>query len=217
MKNLGLLALGLVLSAVSFAQPVQVFQRDIYLKRQNVLEYQLIAIPAVADADLLLNDQATGLSATTVTSFLAQPDVCRALAILPAGTTADVKAGNVVVSGTNIYGKTITENFAFLDNASTVTNGAKAFCTVTSVVFPIQDGTAAIFDVGTQDKLGVRKCAANAGALAWSIFNGAFETTRGVFTADADEVEKNLFDPQGTLDGAKNVEIFFVQNYGCYP
>jgi len=217
MKNLVLLVLGLVLSAVSFAQPVEVFQRDIHLPRQKVLEYQLIAIPALADADLLLDGQATSLSVTTVTSFLALIDVCRALAVLPAGTTADVKAGNVVVTGTNIYGATISENFAFVDNASSATNGVKAFCTVTSVVFPVQDGTGAVYDVGTQDKLGVRKCAANAGALAWSTFNGAFETTRGVLTADADEVEKNLFDPQGTLDGAKNVEIFFVQNYGCYP
>jgi len=217
MKNLVLLTIGLILASVSFAQPVQTFQRDIHLPRQKVLEYQLIAIPALADADLLLNDQATGLSATTVTSFLALIDVCRALAVLPAGTTTDVKAGNVVVSGTNIHGKPISESFAFLDNASTATNGIKAFCTVTSIVFPIQDGTGAIYDVGTQDKLGVRQCAASAGSLAWSTFNGAFETTRGVFTADADEVEKNLFDPQGTLDGAKNVEIFFVQNYGCYP
>jgi hypothetical protein len=199
------------------ATPVYPFYQDVKFPRQAVLEKQTFSIPALADDDLILNDQATSDSATTsVTSFLAQPDVCRALAILPGGTTADVPAGNVTVTGTNINGKVISETFAFLANASTVTNGVKAFCTVESIVFPVQDGAAATYSVGTQDKLGVRKCASNAGAYAWSVFNGAYETTRGVLTADADEVEKNLFDPNGTLDGAKDVELYFVQNYACY-
>jgi len=211
---IGFLAL---FTAQAFATPVYPFYQDVKFPRQIVLEKQTFATPDLADADLILDGQATSSSATTtVTSFLAQPDVCRALAILPGGTTASVPAGDVVVTGLNIDGKEITENFTFAENASTVTNGTKAFCSVSAIVFPIQDGAGAVYDVGTQDKLGVRKCADNAGAYAWSVFNGAYETTRGVFTAHATDVSKNLFDPQGTLDGAKDVILYFEQNYRCY-
>lgn len=216
MRNL-IVGLTAFFATQAIATPVYPFYQDVKFPRQIVLEKQTFTTPVVADVDRLLDGQATSDSViTTVTSFLAQPDVCRALSILPLGTTADVPAGDVVVTGLNINGQEITEDFTFAANASTATNGDKAFCSVSSIVFPVQDGAAATYDVGVLDKLGVRKCADNAGAYAWSVFNGAYETTRGTFVADADEVEKNTFDPNGTLDGAKDVELYFHQNYRCY-
>src|SRR5262245_13016458 len=94
---------------------------------------------ATASTTLLKTGVATSSSATTsVTTFDAQPDYARNLVITPGGTTGDVPAGDVVVTGTNIRGEIITESFTFAANASTATTGSKAFKTVTSVVFPIQ-------------------------------------------------------------------------------
>ena len=103
-----------------------------------------------ATANLILNDQATSTAITVVPeqSLAAQPAYPRRLVVTPGGTTADVKAGNVVIKGTDWEGVAISENFAFLDNASTATNGTKRFKTVTEITFPVQDGAGATWDVG---------------------------------------------------------------------
>ena len=220
MKNLFiLLSFVLILVGIdAFALNVQVNRQDVKLPSQAMLEHQTITTPVVADVDRILLAQATtSTGSITVTTFLAQPDVPRTLSITPGGTTADVAASTVTVNGTNIFGKTISEGFAFAANASTATNGTKAFKTVTSIVFPTQDGDAATFNVGVLDALGLKRCMANAGSLAWAAFDGAYESTRPTCTADADEVEKNVCDINGTLNGAKNVELYFVQNFSCMP
>lgn len=201
------------------ATPYKVSRRDMKLATQQLVEKQTLTTPVVADVDRILNDQATSNSATTTVSsgFLAQPDVCRGLQITPGGTTASVPAGDVVVTGTNIFGESITENFTFSANASTATDGTKAFCSVTQVVFPIQDGAGATYDVGINDELGLKRCMDSAGHLVMAVFDGAYEATRPTCIADADEVEKNTCDINGTLDGAKDVELFFFQNYQCAP
>lgn len=197
----------------------RIFQ-NIKLPSQAVLEHQTFTTPIVAAANTILTTNAgpTSAAVATVTSFTAQPDVPRALSVTPTGTTADVESCVVTISGTNIYGRAITDTFTFSADASTVQNGTKAFKTVTSASWAANcesGGFAATWTIGVRDLLGMDHCVDNAGAYAWSVFNGAFETTRGSMTADADEVEKNLFDPNGTLDGAKNVELYYVQNFRC--
>lgn len=199
-----------------FAINLNVQRQDMKLATQVLLEKQTITTPVVADPDRILNDQATSASAiTTVTSFLAQPDVCRALSVTPGGTTADVPAGDVTIAGTNIHGESISEAITLTANQSSIANGTKAFCSVTSVVFPIQDGASATYDVGVIDVLGLKRCMPNAGSLVFATFDGAYETTRPTCVADADEVEKNTCDINGTLNGSKDVELYFIQNFQC--
>lgn len=175
-----------------------------YVRRQH------IEAPILADADRVLNDQATSDSeATTVTSFLAQPDVPRNITITPGGTTTDVAAGDYVITGTNIRGDVITETIAIAANASTVQAGTKAFKTVTSIEFPIQDGAAATFDVGVGDVLGLDRCM-QGNEVILATLAGVYETTRPTVVADADEVEKNTIDINGTLDGSKDVVAVYV-------
>ena len=204
-------------STMTLATPYQVERRDIKLASQKVIEERSLSAPILADTDRILADQATSTSETEVTSFLAQPDVCRNITVTPGGTTTDVAAGNVTVTGTNVYGETITEDLAFAADASSATSGAKAFCTVTKVVFPAQDGTGATFDVGVGDVLGLHRCMDAAGHVLFATLGGTYETTRPTCVADVDEVEKNTCDLNGTLDGSKDVEIFFIQNYRCSP
>lgn len=213
------LMLLLVMFTANFAEAyvVPTF-RDLKPASQVMLEKQTVSAPVVADADrLYLNASVSAAATTTLSTFLAQPDVPRNIVITTGQTTADCNEGNVVVSGTNYFGRAITESIAISENQSGATAGVKAFKTVTSVLIPIQDGTGCWYDVGVGDVLGLKRCMDSAGHLAWTIFDGVYEGTRATCVADADEVEKNTCDINGTLNGSKNVDFFFVQNFRCLP
>jgi hypothetical protein len=140
--------------------------------------------------------------------------------ITPGGTTTDVENCDIVVSGTNLFGQAISETFSFLANANTATTGSKAFYTVTSIVFPAaceSGGFAATWSVGYGEKLGLKRCLDSAGHLLMSTAAGAYESTRATMTVDADEVEKNTADVNGTMNGSNDFEIFFFQNFRCMP
>jgi len=104
------------------------------------------------DPDYLLADQATSASVVTVvTAFLASmtaTDICSQITVLPGGTTADVPAGDVTIVGKDANGAAITEALTFLANATTEQVTVKAFKSVDSVTFPVQDGAGATYDVG---------------------------------------------------------------------
>ena len=193
--------------------------RDIKLPTQAMIEKQTITNPIAADADYIENDHAGGASAAAVvdTTITAQPDVPRNLVITPGGTTTDIESCVIVVAGTNYNGGSITESFTFAANATDAVVGAEAFKTVTSVTFPANcesGGFAATWDIGVGEKLGAKRCMASAGHLVFSTVSGAYETTRATVTADADELEKNTFDFNGTMDAAADFEAFFIQNFG---
>ena len=204
------------------AAPVKRLAQDVKLPTQAVMERQTITNPIVATTNRVLATHAGATSAAiaTVTTMTAQPDVPRNLTITPTGTTGDVEACIITVTGTNINGATISETFTFLADASTATTGNKAFKTVTSISFPANcesGGFAATWIVGVGSKLGLKRCVANAGDLVFSEFDGAYETTRGTLAANATAVESNTFTPNGTMDAAKSVIVNYIQNFGCFP
>jgi len=215
-KFISLIVLGVLTSVTAYAytKPERV---DTKFASQQMIEKRSIDNAVVADPNRVLSAQATSASViTTVTSFLAQPDVCRAVSVTPGGTTADVPAGDIVVSGTNVFGQSITETLTLTANQATIENGLSAFCTLTSVVFPIQDGAGATYDVGVIDVLGLHRCM-SADNVVFATFDGAYEATRATAVYDVDEVEKNTVDLNGTLDGAKDAVVYFIQNFQCLP
>lgn len=196
--------------------------RDLKPASQAMLEYQRVATPVVSDDDRVKTTYAGPTSAAVVnlTSFTAQPDVARNIIITPTGTTGDVESCIVTVTGTNIFDRTISETLSFAANASTVTAGAKAFKTVTSVSWAADcesGGFAATWIVGVGDVIGLKRCMKQAGDVMATVFDGVYEGTRATCIADADEVEKNTCDINGTLNGSKNVDFYFVQNFACLP
>ena len=177
--------------------------------RLGVVEYTA-AQTVVADVDALLDGQATAADAvTTVTTFLAQPPFPRTITITPGGTTADVKAGNITVTGTNINDAVITEAVAILANATEAVETTKAFKTVTSVSFIAQDGAAATYDVGFGDKLQLPFMSA-INIVLDAYLDGVREATFPAVTLDADEIEKNTIDLSSALNG-KVVRVVVVQ------
>lgn len=157
--------------------------------------------PVVADVDRILNDQATSNSVvTTVTSFLAQPDVPRSISVTPGGTTADVPAGDVTITGTDRAGATITDTITFAANASTAGHTAKAFASITEIEFPVQDGGAATYDVGVSDKLGLPdKLARNSVSAAY--LANVREGTAPAVTVSATVLSLNTVDLSSAMNG----------------
>ena len=218
MRNFKLLALFLfsvvIFDSVASATPAR-GRRDLNLPTQSMMERMDFIAPLAVDTNSLLAAQATsGSVITTATVFVAQPDFCRTLDVLPGGTTADVPAGDVTVNGTNFFGTAIIDTYTFAANDVNPQAGTKAFCTVTSVVFPVQDGSGATYDVGITDALGLKRCMGGDEVFKVN-FNLLHETTRPTVVSDADEVEKNTVDIDTALDASGNVSIWFVQNFSC--
>lgn len=164
--------------------------------------------PIAADTDYILNDRATSASAvTTVTTFLAQPDVPRVITVTPGGTTADVPAGDVTITGTDACGQTITDTITFAANASTAGTTVKAFKTITSIAFPIQDGAAATYDVGVGAALGIAHVLYTGSQAILKTLDATADT--GSFTLNAD-VSRCVYTPSGTPDGTKRLRLWYL-------
>jgi hypothetical protein len=225
MKNFINLILCMVLfsfAVTANSAPVRRLYQDVKLPTQQVMEKFTIENPAAAGTTEVLSgsDGPSSASATSVSTFVAQPDVPRNLVITPGGTTADVAACTITVTGTNYFGTAITEDFTFLDNASSATTGSKAFKTVSSVAWAAscEDSPfGATWSIGYGEKLGLNRCMTYAGHFVFSTVAGAYESTRATVAANATGVESNTADFNGTMNGSNDFEAFFIQNFRCFP
>jgi hypothetical protein len=204
------------------ASPVKRQFQDMKYPTQAAIERQVWTDPLLAVATRLSTaaSGATSAAIATLSSFSAQPDQPRNIVITPAGTTTDIEACVIVVNGTNFFGAAISENFTFAANDTAAQTGAKAFQSVTSVVFPAncESGAfAATWNIGTGAKLGLKRCMNQAGDMFHGVVAGVKEGTAPTIVADADEIEKNTASFNTALDGSKDVDLFFVQNFRCFP
>lgn len=144
-------------------------------------------------------------SQQVVTTAITNPDVPRTVSATAGGTATDIKAIQVTVAGTNIWGQAITEVLpAFtVDTAGTV-NGSKAFATVTSITIPAHDGTGATTSVGTGTStnalIGLPVCLSRKSFIAL-YFNGTSEAI-AASNVSSTNVESNTFRCTSTLNGS---------------
>lgn len=224
MKTLTLLftaVIAMLATSEAFALPVARMARDLKLVTQQMIEKQSISVPVAASTARVKagagNPGDVGSGAVTITSFDAQPDVPRSISITPFGTTADVAAGNVSVTGTDFHDNVITEEIPITANQSSTSFGNYAFKTVTSIRFPAEDSPyGATWSVGVGTKLGLKRCMDGAGHFLHATFNNAYESTRPTVAAHATSVSNNTIILNSALNGS-NVEAFFMQNYRCFP
>lgn len=221
-KFLLLLVFMILLNHETFGAPVRRLYQDVYLPSQQVLEQQTITGPSAAGTNSILNAVAgpTSTAAVTVTSFSAQPDVARNLVLTPSATTADVAGCTVAISGTDYFDASISENFVVADNQSTATTGNRAFKTVSSVAFPVncEEGSyTAKWNLGVGEKIGLKRCLADAGDFAWSSVGGTYESTRATIATNSSTISLNTADFNGTMNGSNNFKAYFIQNFGCFP
>jgi hypothetical protein len=172
------------------------------LKAQIVQHYQ-VAPAAVGAAAVHAAVTLADGEVTDVTADITNPDVPRVLAIK--GNVAGI-TGDVIITGTNIADEEVTDTIAL--NGSSSVEGVVAFKTVTSIQFPARNASGDTVSVGTTKKIGIPHIVYNAACLLVKLFNGAADT--GSLTVDADELEKNVFAINGTLDGAKLLDLFYL-------
>lgn len=123
---------------------------------------------------------------TAVTGFT-DPDYPAKVTITTGGTTADVAAGNIALTGTDYAGTAQTENVSVTENQNGVSESTKIFATLTSVVIPIQDGNGATFTIGTSsDIVATYSSTAKTEIIGFRLHgSGAFGTENITFTLDS--------------------------------
>lgn len=76
------------------------------------------------------------------------------------------------------------------------------------------NGTAGVaidtISVGWGDKFGIPYCLYADELVTLKLFDKAVESTEGTVTADADELEKNVYDPNGSPDGQKDIDLYII-------
>lgn len=200
--------------AINAHSATEVMRRNIKLPSQSVLEKQELT-PATADSDLILNNASFASAASNVTSFLAQLDFARNLVLTPQQTTADLPAGDVVVSGRDANGSVITETFTFTANQTAAITGNKAFALIDSIAIPAGDSPfGASVDVGTGDKLGLIKCLDGAGWFIKGLVDGA-ALTGETLAVNATATESNTVIPNPAPNGSRKFSFLYVQNFRC--
>jgi hypothetical protein len=224
MKKIILLVFVTLFTSIAFSAPVKRQFRDMKLATQQLIERQYIENPAAAGTTDILSADAgiIDTNAVTISTFVAQPDVTRAVQFTIGGTAADIGTCTATVNGTDFHGQVISEDFSVTANTAETLQGSKAFKTITSISLPAacEDSPyGATWSVGYSEKLGLKRCLAQAGHVVFSTVAGAYEATRATVANDAANIEGNTADFNGTMDGANDFEIFFFQNFAqsCFP
>lgn len=171
--------------------------------------------PDPASTTKIASTGAASGSGTQSKTIVGQPDVPRNITVTVGGTAGDIAAGNVVITGKNVEGKTITENIAItVDTAGTYV-GTKAFASVTSAVIPQQDGAGATYAIGQGNVIGTnhRALSTTAVKLYKKTSGGAeslVDATASTFSASAVEDNTVTLDVNPTGTNMYRVYGYFV-------
>jgi hypothetical protein len=211
--------LGALFAANAYAIPVHPYYQDIKLPTQSMVEHQNIAAPLAIDPNRFFTANAgdtSGIGAT-VTSFLAQPDVPRSVIVTPGTPSSSVKAGNVIVSGTDFFGKVISESIAISAGQTTPSYGTKAFKTITAVGLPAENSPfSATWSVGMGARLGLKRCMGLAGDIFHAELGGVKEATAPAVLNNTTTISGNTVSLSSALNGS-DVDVYFIQNFRCFP
>ena len=168
-----------------------------------------------ADTDGVLpfeTDLGTG-AANTITTGITNPPSPRNITATVddvTGDDADIKAVQVVITGTNIDDEVITETLPiFTVNASGSVVGSKAFKTVTQIVIPAGDTPYdVITSIGYGDKLGLPYARETLPCIA-AYLATVLESTAATLAASATAIESNTIDLNSALNGTQ-VDAYLV-------
>ena len=139
-------------------------------------------------------------AAQTVTTNITNPPCPRNITITCAKAAGGSDmTGNVVITGTNIFGETITDTIA--EGADGTIQGTYAFKTVTSILVPVRKQEGDKITVGFGDKLGLPFYLYHIDQVIQCSLDYAIEGTRATVVADDDDIEKNTIDLNSALDG----------------
>ena len=175
--------------------------------RGFISHFKIIAALGVVTAvHAVIEDNGTE---QTITTGLTNPDVTRVITASAAGTSADIKAIQVVVNGTNDNDEVITETLpVFTVNTAGSVTGSKAFKTVTSVVVPAHDETGATTKIGVGAVLGI-PYKLDHNTVLNTYLDGVLEGTDATVTTSKTAIESNTIDLNSDLDGSQ-VDVYLI-------
>jgi hypothetical protein len=155
--------------------------------------------PAVANTTGILAAVTDNGAPQTITSGLNTPEVPRNITATAGGTAGDIKAIQVVITGTNAEDQVITETLpAFTVDTPGTVSGAKAFKTVTQVVIPAHDGLGATTAIGFGEVLGIGHRLTRT-TVHRAYLNGVLEGTAPTALSSATVLESNTVDLNSAL------------------
>ena len=158
--------------------------------------------PDAPSTNGILASTALTTAVQTITSGITNPDFPRLLQIDSDGAAT----GNVVITGTNIRGETVTDTIAL--NGTNAVDGVVAFKTITSIQLPVKAASESVW-VGWLDKLGLQEIPYSTSVLA-EVTTNANDTGGVVLTRDADEVEKCVYDPTTECNATADKMISYL-------
>lgn len=150
-----------------------------------------------------------------ITTAITNPDVPRNVTATAGGTNTDVKAIQVIVTGTNAYGDVITETLpAFTVDTTGTVVGSKAFKTVTSITIPAHDGTGATTAIGTgvggsNSKLGL-PVKLDRDTIVNVHLNGVRETAHPTVAFSSTVLESNTIVLASALNGTPVIVDYYT-------
>ena len=148
-------------------------------------------------------------AAATVTTGITQPPCCRNITATSGGTAGDVAANSVIITGTDFADQVITETLpAFTLNTPGIVTGSKAFKTVTSIYFPVQDGTGATIAVGYGAKLGLAHYL-NYNTVEHCSLAGTREGTAATVATSLTSLSNNTITLNSALNGTAVQAVYF--------
>lgn len=148
-------------------------------------------------------------SAQTITTGITNPSYTRNITATSGGTGGDIKAVQVIITGTNEADQVITETLpVFTVNTATTVVGAKAFKTVTSIYIPAHDGTGATTAIGTGALLGLGM-AIPRNTIRAAFLNKVLEGTAPTVAVSATALESNTVSLNSALNGtAVDIDLY---------
>lgn len=206
--------------AVGSNQPDHADERHI-LKRQFGYTVYDKKISTAATTAVLAATTASTSAVTTVTTGFTAPDVPRALTLTIGGTGANAGIAVVVVTGTNVEGKTITESFSPTGGQAETLTGIKAFATVTRIAIPIQPGSGVTFAIGTSAKLGVNHRLYSRKTNVVVVYDTGSTTPTTPATIDTaptvatneNVIENNLVTPTTAPNASRRYRIYYETHH----
>lgn len=184
--------------------------------------------PQAASATGLATSLTLNTSAVTSQAITSNPDIPRNVTVTLAGTTANIGAGNIVITGTNNQGAIITESLVVTAATGGLLTGVKAFATVNTITYPATTGAGVTSTVGYGSALGLGAPNLTTGIVrVWAKTTvgpelNSNETliapTSSTLNATRTTPELNTVTVNGTLNGVINYYAYVLNyNWAVHP
>jgi hypothetical protein len=167
---------------------------------ESVVFSMQLGSPAVASTTAVLGAVTDNGASQTITTGITNPDVPRVVTATAGGTSANITAVQVIVTGTDAYGVTITETLpAFTAATAGSVTSLHAFATVTSITIP-HNGTGVTTAIGKGSAIGLKKRLSRDSVLN-AYLGGVRETTHPTVTFSPTSIGLNTVILNSTLNG----------------